>query len=450
MILMKTNKEYIKEVTKLTIPIGLQQMISNIVTIIDNVMVGSIGEAAMSAVSIGLSFTWLATSISYSFIRGGLIIGAQDYGRNEKERIRKLLSLCILISFGSTFLFFLLCTFNPRFVINLYSSYGNIVDAGVEYLSIFKYSLLFFSISETIIVMMQAVKNVKVGFRISIISCIVNLVLNYLLIYGNFGFPCLGLKGAAIATLMARIVEMILSLYFLLFEDKKLNFTIKDFRIDVSKDLLKELLLITAPILIMDLLDNLVSNVQTMITGRISENYISANSIVHNSWELPCVFCRGASSSASVIIGNSLGRSDFEEAKLDAKRLVFTALVLGFVCSGLVQIIVNVLIPFYNVTNETITLAKQMSYACSINVIFISMTMIINNGIINASGKTNNILKQSIISNWFVAIPLGLIGAFVLKVHPAIIYLLLRSGYYVRTVWGLKELKKGEWVHTIS
>ena len=447
---MKTNKEYLHEVAKLTIPLGLQQMISNIVTIIDNVMVGSIGEYAMSAVSIGSSFTWLATSVSYSFIRGGLIIGAQDYGRNEKDRIKKLLSLCLLISFSSTLLFFILAGFAPRFVINLYTNYDNIVEAGIEYLSIFKYSLLFFSVSETIIVMMQAVKNVKVGFRVSIISCFVNLIFNYLLIYGNFGFPCLGLKGAAIATVIARFMEMALSIYFLLVEDKKLNFMLSDFKIDVTKEMIKELVTITAPILVMDLLDNLVSNVQTMITGRISENYISANSIVHNSWELPCVFCRGASSAAAIIIGNSLGRGDFEEAKLDAKRITYTALVMGLVCSGLVQVIVTILIPLYNVTNETKILARQMSYSCSLNVIFISLEMIINHGIINASGKTEKVMKLSIISNWFVAIPLGLLGAFVFKVHPAIIYLLLRSGYYVRTAWGLRELKKGEWVNTIK
>lgn len=450
MDLMKSTKEYIKEVSRLSIPLGLQQMVSNVVTLIDNVMVGSINEAAMSAVSIGVAYTWLSTSIAFSFTKGGLIIGAQDYGRGEKERIRKLMSLCLLVSFLSTGLFFLLVTFVPKVVLSFYTNYSSIIDASIEYLSIFKYSLLFFCISQTILVLLQAVKNVNAGFRISLASCGVNLVFNYLLIYGNFGFPKLGLKGAAIATLIARIVEMILSLYVLLFEDKKLNFSISDFKLDISRDLLKQLMKVTAPLLVMDMLDNLLSNVQTMITGRISENYISANSIVHNSWELPAVFCRGASSAASIIIGNSLGRKDYEQAKIDAKRLIYTALILGFMCSACVQVIMFIIIPFYNVSNETITLAKQMSYACSLNVIFISLEMISNYGIINASGKTKRVLKISLISNWFVAIPLGLLCAFVFKLHPAFIYLALRSGYYVRSFWALFVLKKGDWVSTIS
>ena len=447
---MKTNKEFIKEVTKLTLPLGMQQMVSNIVMLIDNVMVGSIGEAAMSAVSICVAFTWLATSISYSVTKGALIIGAQDYGRGETERIKKLLSFCLLASLVSTGIFFGFATIAPEKVISIYSNYPSIIEAGVEYLSIMKYSLLFFCISETIVIVLQAVKNVYVGFRSSLISCIVNLILNYLLIYGNFGFPCLGLKGAAIATTISRFVGMILAIYFLLFQDTNLNFTISDFKLDVSMPLLKQLTKITMPLLVMDLASNLVSNVQTMITGRISENYISANSIVHTCWETPAVFCRGASSAASIIIGNSLGKKDYDEARLDSKRLVYTALVLGLLCSVAVQVLMFIVTPFYNVSAETLLLSKQMSYACSLNVIFISLEMITNYGIINASGKTKKVLWVNMISNWLIAIPLGYLFAFVFKVHPAIIYLVLRSGYYFRTFWAIYELRNDSWMHTIS
>ena len=447
---MKTNKEFIREMSRLSLPLGMQQMVSCVVSLIDNVMVGTIGEAAMSAVSICVAYTWLSTSIAYSFCRGALIIGAQDYGRGDRSRIRKLLTICLYISLLTTGVFFLFATFAPRTVIAFYSNYQNIIDAGEEYLNIMKYSILFYIISETILINLQTVKTVKIGFKISLVSCFSNLILNFLLINGNLGMPALGLKGAAIATTISRFLEMVLAIYYLFFVDQKLSFTLKDLKVKESKTLTKQLISVTLPLLVGDLLDNLLSTVQTMITGRISENYISANSIVHTCWELPAVFCRGSSIGAAIIIGNSLGARNYDEAKNDSKRIVYTALLLGLGCSIAVQVIMFIVTPFYAVSNETILLARQMSYACSVNVVFISLEMIVINGIINAAGKTKKILYLNLITNWGLAIPLGYIAAFILHIHPAFIYLILRIGCYIRATWGLIQLKKGNWMNTLS
>lgn len=448
---MKTNKEFVKEITKLSLPLGLQMMVSNIVSLIDNIMIGSLGEAAMSAVAICVAYQWLAVSLVYSVSAGALIIGSQYYGTGDTNRIKKLMSFSIFVSLIYTAFNFILSTFFPSKIISTYTNIESVIPLGAEYLSILKYSFLFYAVSETIIIILLSVKSVKVGLRISLVSCLTNLTLDFLLINGNLGFPALGIKGAAIGTTASRFVEMALAVYYLLHKEEVLDFKLKDFKITFDSNLMKQLFKVTLPLFIIDLLENFLSSAQTMITGRISENYLSANSIVHNSWELPAVFCRGAASAAAVIMGNSLGKKDFVEAKKDSKRIIYTGLVLGLACSISVQIILNITLPFYdNISKDTEHLARLMSYACSFNVIFISLDKIINNGIINAGGKTKKVLYADLISNWFVAIPLGYLGAFVFKFHPAIIYLFLRIGYLIKTIFGLINVKKETYLHSLT
>ena len=443
----KTN--FITEIFTLCLPVAGQLLLSSLVSMLDNVMIGQMGEVNISAVSIATTYTWLVSVFVYGCVKGAAIIGAQKYGRNEIKTINKLLSFVILFGTFASIIFFIITeAFTPE-IMKIYSTFDDVIEPGVNYLNIAKYSYIPNGIAYAIICMLQTVKSVKIGMISSIASCTTNVIFNYLLIQGNLGFPALGIEGASIATLIARIVECLTVIIYLLFFDKKLNFKIKDFDPRVSKDDLEQLIFISIPLLLTDVLENLTSSAQTMITGRLSEYYLSANSIVHTCWNLPSVFCFGAGTAAAIMIGNSLGRKDYDKAKKDAKRLVITAFVIGAFCSIMVKILVPIVSSFYSVSEQTLDLAYKMGNMACINVIFISCDCIIANGILKATGATKRILTVTLIGKWLFATPLGYIGAFYLNWPAEIIYFVLRSGNIVITIWALAVLAKGEWMATI-
>ena len=444
------TKEFIREVFTLSLPVGFQQIINLTVNMIDNIMVGQMGELAITAVSISGTFTWLVMVFGTGLAHGANVVMAQDWGSGNVQRIKKLFSFVLTMSFSAALIFFVLTSLFPDRIIQIYSSIPQFVAPGVEYLSIMKYSFLLTSISQMTLLMLQSVRSVKIGLYNSILSCFTNIFLNWVLIFGHLGFPALGIRGAALATVIARSIELVITLTYLFRFEPNLQFRPKDFHPVLEKEFLLQYIHITLPLLIIDVFSNLVSSVQTMISGRISQYYISANSIVHMAWTIPNSFCVGVSASANIMVGNLIGSSRFDTAKSYAWKFVRTALLLGVIASGLVQVILPVLSSFYKITDETRILTRQMGYAASCTVLFLPLCFVVFNGILKAGGQTRKLMYVDMAANWLIAIPFGYIAAFVLHWHPAVLYAVLRSGNLFKAGWGLLQLKKGDWIHRIA
>ena len=444
------TKEFIREVFTLSLPVGFQQIINLTVNMIDNIMVGQMGELAITAVSISGTFTWLVMVFGTGLAHGANVVMAQDWGSGNVQRIKKLFSFVLTMSFSAALIFFVLTSLFPERIIQIYSSIPQFIAPGVEYLSIMKYSFLLTSISQMTLLMLQSVRSVKIGLYNSILSCFTNIFLNWVLIFGHLGFPALGIRGAALATVIARSIELVITLTYLFRFEPNLQFRPKDFHPVLEKEFLLQYIHITLPLLIIDVFSNLVSSVQTMISGRISQYYISANSIVHMAWTIPNSFCVGVSASANIMVGNLIGSSRYDTAKSYAWKFVRTALLLGVIASGLVQVILPVLSSFYKITDETRILTRQMGYAASCTVLFLPLCFVVFNGILKAGGQTRKLMYVDMAANWLIAIPFGYIAAFVLHWHPAVLYAVLRSGNLFKAGWGLLQLKKGNWIHRIA
>lgn len=444
------TKRFIKDVFILALPIGFQFLINQVVDLIDSLMIGSLGEACITAVSVSNSFIWLSNTFVFGIAGGASIIAAQDYGRNETKRIKKLLSLMLVISLIISIGFMLAMTFFDVQIIQIYTDIESVIEPGRSYINIIKYTLFFNMTTQTILSMLRSVRSVKIGLYTSLMSCVFNVFFNWVFIYGHLGFPAMGVAGAALGTLIARIIEFMITTIYLFAIEKNLQYRIKDFDLSLDKSSIQQLIVITLPMLIVNVLNNLTSSVQTMITGRISEYYISANAIVHSSWTLPNIFMMGISMAAGIMIGNSIGAKDYDKARADSKRFVVASFFFGIFGATMVRILVPIISTFYNVTEETLILAKQMGNAAMFSVFFIPFSMVITNGVIKAGGLTDRILKVNIIANWLIAIPLGYICAFIFHLPAAILYVVLRLGNVIMGTWGVWTLKKDDWIHVIE
>ena len=447
---MNENNRFIKEIIHLALPAAFQQVINLMVTLIDNLMVGSLGEASISAVSICGTFLWLAITFTNGLAGGAVVIAAQDYGNNNLERIKKLLSLIISISFTIGCIFFVITTFFPIQILQIYSNVESIIEPGVGYLNYIKYTFPILSLSYGIMIMLRSVRTVKIGLYSTMITCGFNVFFNWVFIYGNLGAPQMGAAGAALATSITYFIQLIVVVTYLFKFEKNLQFKLSDFNPCIDKELFIKFLKVSIPLLAIDIMYNFSSSAQTMITGRISENYVTANSIVHMAWSIPDMFTQGIAMAASIMIGNSIGAKNMQRARDDSKRFIVVSICIGLFMAISLQIILPILVQFYNVTDATKLLAKQMGYAASITVFFGANCAILSNGVIKSGGYTDRLLKIDSISIWFVAIPLGFIGAFILNWPAPVLYLVLRSGNIIKTIWAYVQLRSDRWIKNLT
>jgi len=447
---VKKHPGFIKEIFALAIPAGIQQVINLLVNLTDNLMIGSLGEASISAVSLCGNYMWLAFTFVNGLASGAVIIAAQDWGNKNTKRIKQLFSLILITTVSIGFLFFFITAIFPVQILEFYSNSPEIIEPGLGYLKYVKYSFPMVAISFSTMIMLRSVRSVKLGLYNTMASCLFNVFFNWVFIYGNLGAPAMGAAGAALGTTIARFVELIVSLMYLFKFEKNLKFRIQEFNPFLEFAFLKKLFTITLPLLIIDVANSMTTTVQTMIVGRISTNYVTANSIVHMGWQIPNVFCWGVAMAASIMIGNALGANDFDKARNDTKRFLIVGICVGTFSAVALQFILPALIQFYNVTEATQVLARQMGYSASVTVFFMSLAAILCNGCIKSGGHTKRLLTIDLLANWIIAIPLGFIGAFLLKWPAPVLYLVLRAGNMIKTGWALIRLKKDDWMQNLT
>jgi putative MATE family efflux protein len=425
---------------------SFQYAINQLVMIIDNLMVGSLGEASISAISICGTYFWLNITFTTALSSGATVIISKLWGANEKHNIKKIMSFVFVVNLVISLLFFGLTTFFPSQIIRIYSDVESVVAPGVAYLNIIRFASLLNGITMLIVGLLQSVHSVNIGMYGSMISCVFNVFFNYVLIFGKFGFPAMGVEGAAIATLITRVIEFIVCTVYVFRFEKNICFRLSDFdpKIEISE--IKELVDITMPIMLIEVLSNFASSMQTIITGHISEYYISANSIVHLSWMLTTFFTYGLRNAASILIGNAIGAKDLDRARRLCRGFLMTSIAVGACAAVVVQFVVPVISSFYNVSIETLDLAKLMSYAASANVLFLVPAHMALDGIYKVVENSRTVLILNCIGNWLLALPLGYLCAFVLHTNAAVIYFVLRSGNLFNAVSGTILLKKKGWI----
>ena len=439
-------KQFVHDLFSLALPMSIQNLINNAVTVADNLMIGSLGDDCISAITVCWTYSWLYTMLSTAFASGSLLMITRMWGNGDKKSVKKLMSFAITSCALISFTLFTITSLIPEKILRIYSNVETMIPLGVRYLNIMKFAYLASTMTFTVMILLRSIKKVRVSMVTSIGSCIINVVLNYLLIFGNFGFPKLGIEGAAIASLSARVFELAVVLIYLFIVEKELRFRISEFDPRIGKDTLMSLIKVSIPLLIIDSLASLVSTMQTIITGHISRYYISANSIVHTSYETIFIFCWGFAQAGNVIIGNIIGDGDREKAYRYSWYFAATGFIMGVLTSISLHFIMPFVMNFYHVADETLVLAKQMSYSASIITLFSCYYTIVGEGVLKAGGNTRKLMKVDLLCSWLFAIPFGALCAFVFRWPAYVLYVILRSNNILKTVWTLNKLKKKDWI----
>lgn len=444
----------------MALPITLQNLINFCVNLADTIMLGQLGEVPLAASSLANQLFFVVTLVVYGIGGGANVLVSQYWGRKELRPIYKILSYTYGVAAGFAVLIGGAAIIAPEMMMHLFTNDQSVVKLGVEYLRIIGWSYIFFTATTVTLCMLRSVHIVKIATILSSVSLIINVVLNYILIFGKFEMPRLGMKGAAIATLTARMTEFLLLMLYLKKKERTLNlweyFCTHARRVIGKKtgtsvyhggDVSWKVFCATSiPVVLNELLWALGEAAVSMILGRIGMEVVSANAIYANISELSGVVVSGMYSSACVMIGNVVGAGDRKELKIQ-KRFFHNISILVGLLGMLIMLICRCFIAdFYNVTDTTKMYVSQIMLIGAAVELCRSIQTMNSMGILRGAGDVKFAMLNDILFLWGFTIPCGILTGLVLKWPVCWVYIVLKLDQLLKIFTSEYRLRGTKWL----
>lgn len=447
--LIYPDKMFYLEVFMLAMPVALQGLITIGVNVADTLMIGTLGERQLSAASLATQYVNMFHGFCMGLSMGASVLASRFWGMKDLPSLKKTINImfrvCLIIA-----LFFASTTWlMPELIMKMYTTEADVIAYGMEYLKYCGASYFFYGLSLTTTIILRSIKKVKIALVASILAFLVNVLLNYVLMFGKMGFPPMGVGGAALATLIVRIMEFIIVCGYLIAAESVLKFRIRDLFMK-SGDLLPEFIRIGLPVLISDVVLALGTNVSMMIIGRLGTAYVAANAITAIVERFSATFIAGVSQGSAVITGNSLGKGEVERVKLQGWAFLGIGIGLGVIAAILILAITEPIIHMYHLTEETAGVIRQLLYGMSLITVFTSANHILMKGVLRGGGDTKALMFADNIFLWIVSIPFGFLAGLVLHLPAFWIYICLKIENPLKTIWCIYRLKSEKWIKKIG
>ena len=449
MSVITKDKAFYRQFFSLLVFIALQNLIVYCVNLADNIMLGRWSEESLSGVALANQIQFLLQMIVSGVGEGVVVLASQYWGKRELSPIPRINGIGLKIALGTGFAFMLAGFFMPEKLLGLMCGEAPVLAEGAVYLRIVCFSYLLYSASTVLLATMRSVENVHIGMQVSVMALVVNIFLNYGLIFGRLGFPMLGVRGAAIATLIARGAELIVTLAFVLKLDKKLRMKARDL-LKGDRTLTRDYIRVATPVILSGLSWGIAQFIQTAILGHLGSASVAANSIAVSLFSIISVVAYGSGSASAVYIGKEVGSGELSMLREHVRTLQLIFLAIGLVSGGLIFALKDVIIGFYRVAENTRGLARQFMTVLSVTVVGSAYQAPCLTGIVRGGGNTNFVFYNDLIFQWGMVITLSLLAAFVWKLPPVWVFLFLKSDQIVKCFVAVFEVNSYRWVRKLT
>lgn len=448
MAVFTKDRSFYRSLVTLAVPISLQNLVTFAVSFADNVMIGSLGDDAISGVYIGGQLQ----SVLQMFVGGIegaiLILAAQYWGKKDTQSIRKVVSIGIKFALAVGLLSSLVAVLFPQWVIRAFTTEPGVIQEGAAYVQIVGFTYLFFSVSQVMIAAMRSVETARIGLYISCMALVINVCLNYVFIFGHFGFPAMGVRGAALATLVSRILEMCVGVGYVFFVDKKLRFGLKDL-LHTDRQLLRDFIRYGLPVIGGQVVWAINSLANTKILGYYSAGVIAAASITGMLHNLVYVWMNGMSSAVGIITGKTVGAGQYEKMKEYSRTVQMIFLFVGLISGAAVFLARDGFISLYNASPEAQAYSRQFINVISVTIIGTCYQAACLFGLVKSGGDISFVFKNDTIFVFLVVIPSSLLAMW-LGAPPWVVFACLKCDQILKCFVAIVKINRYNWMKNLT
>lgn len=448
---MIREKHFYRTFFALALSLALQNLLIYSVNMMDTVMLGRYSQNAMSGVSLCNQVQFMLQMLVEGAGEGAVVLGAQYWGKNKLEPIPHIIGAALRFGGGMAVLMFLIVRLAPEQLLGLLSNEPLVIAEGVRYFQIISLSYIVFTLTHILVASLRSVGIVQLGYIISFSTLCINISLNYLLIYGNFGFPELGVRGAAIATLVSRCVELLIVLYYLKFREKQLRLSLKKL-VFIDTSYIRDYMSIALPVLLNQAQWGAAQMVQTGILGHLGGDVTAANAIAVQTYQVLSVVAYGASSAAGIVVGKTIGAGKQSELKKLVHTLEVLFSVIGIFTGFAIFLLRGPILQVFGgaLTESAHLLSMRFMAVIAVTTVGTSYQVACDNGIIRGGGDTAFSAKMNLISMWLIIVPLSALAAFRWSLAPTAVFFLLKWDQLYKIIPVSIRLHSWKWVRVVT
>ncbi len=444
----ENSTKFIPGLVALALPVMFQNLLSTAVTVADNAMVGVLGEAPLSGVTVANQVFFVFMLFTIGAASAASVIISQYWGKGDRPTVRRLFWLSAAAALVIGLLFTVLSLACPEAVVGIYADDPELVAIAARYLRLVAPAHIPFALAFILMSALRGTEQVQIGMWLSAFSLVVNLFLNWVLIYGNLGMPALGVDGAAYATAAARIAQFVLlAVYFACSREKLMRFgEIRRISVPLTKAYLREM----APILVNECLWGLGTSMYMVPIGRMGTDAVSAYSMIAAFKDIMLIGGMGLGHGVSVMIGMAMGAGRRDEALTMAKLSIVLGVLCGVVFSAVSLLLFPVYMTFYNVSDQALEYGRIMNWIMSVHILISALNFICIVGILRGGGDGRTALLIDLMFLWPLCVPLSFLGGLVFGWPVYVVYGIIVLDEVLKFIFACRRVRSGKWMRNMT
>ena len=442
------SKAFYRRLWALALPIAFQSLMLASVAAGDALMLGRIAQEEMTAVSLATQVQFVQNMFVMAVTAAGAILGAQYYGKGDRATVRELFNMMLRFSGLISALFCAACELMPEALMHIFTHDDSLIQIGAGYLRIAGWSYLITGVSQCYLTVMKVTEHVPASAWISSGAVVMNILFNALFIFGLLGLPAMNSRGAALATTLSRLIELLLCL--ILSQKKGYERPVWSRLFQSDRQLLQDFVKQCLPLLGGSLLWGVGFTSYTAIIGHMGSDPAAANSVAAVVRDLICCACNGIGSAAGIMVGNELGAGHLDMGKAYGLKLKNISWVIGFASTALVLALTPLVVRMVILSDAAREYLTGMMIIMAVYMIGRCVNTVTINGVLDGGGDTVFDMYSLAVTMWGIAIPLALLGAFVFHWHPLAVYACTCLDEVGKIPWVMLRLKKYKWVQDLT
>lgn len=442
-------RKFYRNVIALVVPMALQNLINVGVSAADVIMLGGVGETALSGASLAGQVQYIMTLFLFGLTSGATVLTAQYWGKGDRTSIEKILGMAVKAGVCVTALFTAAALAIPGTLMQIFTSDPAVISEGIKYLRIVAFSYVLMGITQAYLYIMRSVERVIVATVVYLLSLLCNIVLNSIFIFGLLGCPAMGVSGAALGTLCSRILEAILVAGYAHFFNRDVKLRLK-YVLHTDSVLFRDFMRYALPVIVNEVMWGLGTAANTAILGHMGSSAVAANSVAQVARQLATVVSFGLSSAAAIYLGKTIGEKKTEHARAYSTRFILLSVIMGVLGGAVILTVSPFAAAALSLSETARGYLRFMFFVMSYFVVgqAYNTTMVV--GIFRSGGDTRFGLILDVSTMWCCSILLGFIAAFVLKLSVPVVYVILMSDEIIKipiTTW---RYRKYRWLRDVT